>query len=458
MATSTQEWIDELKSISVLELSERIKALEEEFGVSATAVAAAAPAGGGGGGDGARGRGGADRVRRRPHRRRRQEDPGHQGRPRGDRPRPQGGQGARRRGARSPSRRASSATRPTSSRPSSRRPARPSRSSSPRTRAITGGPRGRPVAVPTGRPTGRPLSSRRGRCDGGRRRSRGPRGAVGRRAVVPVGGCAVVRRGSRGRSGRGLRGRFVGGRAVVSSGVARSFRRGSPVGSRGVDDPGPVAGGAARWPAGWPAGCPRSRSARWRLGALAAWLAVPTYPAYDSLYSLVWAREILDGALPSFDAYRAPTQHPLLLPVEPRARPAGRRRRAHVRRCCASRRCSRSSPRHGGSGGSPPARSARSPPPGCVGSRLDIPLLAALGYLDIPYCALVIWAIVLEAERPQRGRPVWILLALAGLLRPGGVAARRRLRRVARAGAAPLRPGRVRGAARPRWRRRCCGR
>jgi len=47
--TTTQEWIDELKAISVLELSERIKALEEEFGVSATAVAAAAPAGGGGG-------------------------------------------------------------------------------------------------------------------------------------------------------------------------------------------------------------------------------------------------------------------------------------------------------------------------------------------------------------------------------------------------------------------------
>ena len=55
MASSTQEWIDELKSISVLELSERIKALEEEFGVSATAVAAAAPAAGAaaGGDDGA---------------------------------------------------------------------------------------------------------------------------------------------------------------------------------------------------------------------------------------------------------------------------------------------------------------------------------------------------------------------------------------------------------------------
>ncbi|MCW3056149.1 MAG: ribosomal protein [Solirubrobacterales bacterium] len=51
MATSTQDWIEELKGISVLELAERIKALEEEFGVSAAAVAApvAAP----GGGDGA---------------------------------------------------------------------------------------------------------------------------------------------------------------------------------------------------------------------------------------------------------------------------------------------------------------------------------------------------------------------------------------------------------------------
>ncbi len=51
MATSTQDWIEELKGISVLELAERIKALEEEFGVSAAAVAApvAAPAGGGGG-------------------------------------------------------------------------------------------------------------------------------------------------------------------------------------------------------------------------------------------------------------------------------------------------------------------------------------------------------------------------------------------------------------------------
>jgi large subunit ribosomal protein L7/L12 len=51
-ATSTKDWIEELKGISVLELAERIKALEEEFGVSAAAVAAPAAAAPGAG-DGA---------------------------------------------------------------------------------------------------------------------------------------------------------------------------------------------------------------------------------------------------------------------------------------------------------------------------------------------------------------------------------------------------------------------
>jgi large subunit ribosomal protein L7/L12 len=59
MATKvkTEDWIEELKGISVLELSERIKALEEEFGVSATAVAAAAPAAAGAAGDAGEGGG-----------------------------------------------------------------------------------------------------------------------------------------------------------------------------------------------------------------------------------------------------------------------------------------------------------------------------------------------------------------------------------------------------------------
>jgi large subunit ribosomal protein L7/L12 len=56
MGMTTEEWIDELKAITVLELSERITALEETFGVSAAAApvaVAAAPAAGDGGGEAA---------------------------------------------------------------------------------------------------------------------------------------------------------------------------------------------------------------------------------------------------------------------------------------------------------------------------------------------------------------------------------------------------------------------
>jgi large subunit ribosomal protein L7/L12 len=50
MPMTTEEWIDELKGISVLELSERIKALEEAFGVTAAApVVMGGPAAPGGG-------------------------------------------------------------------------------------------------------------------------------------------------------------------------------------------------------------------------------------------------------------------------------------------------------------------------------------------------------------------------------------------------------------------------
>jgi large subunit ribosomal protein L7/L12 len=48
MGMTTEEWIEDLKGITVLELSERIKALEETFGVTAAApvAVAAAPAAG----------------------------------------------------------------------------------------------------------------------------------------------------------------------------------------------------------------------------------------------------------------------------------------------------------------------------------------------------------------------------------------------------------------------------
>ena len=49
MAVSKAEILDAIAGMTVLELSEMIKEMEEKFGVSAAAAVAAAPAGGGGG-------------------------------------------------------------------------------------------------------------------------------------------------------------------------------------------------------------------------------------------------------------------------------------------------------------------------------------------------------------------------------------------------------------------------
>ncbi|TCJ18689.1 50S ribosomal protein L7/L12 [Rubrobacter taiwanensis] len=53
MAVSKEEIIEAIENMSVLELSELVKELEERFGVSAAAVAAAPAAGVGAAGDGA---------------------------------------------------------------------------------------------------------------------------------------------------------------------------------------------------------------------------------------------------------------------------------------------------------------------------------------------------------------------------------------------------------------------
>jgi large subunit ribosomal protein L7/L12 len=50
MAITKEEMIDAVKSMTVLELSDLVKALQEEFGVSAAVPVAAAPAAGGGDG------------------------------------------------------------------------------------------------------------------------------------------------------------------------------------------------------------------------------------------------------------------------------------------------------------------------------------------------------------------------------------------------------------------------
>src|SRR6201994_2441355 len=48
-------------------------------------------------------------------------------------------------------------------------------------------------------------------------------------------------------------------------------------------------------------------------GALVGYVALPTYPTYDSFYALLWGRDLLHGHLPDFRVYRGPTEHPLAI-------------------------------------------------------------------------------------------------------------------------------------------------
>jgi hypothetical protein len=153
------------------------------------------------------------------------------------------------------------------------------------------------------------------------------------------------------------------------------------------------------------------------IGALVGFLAFPVYPNYDSMYSLLWAREILAGELPGFDDYRAPTEHPLWLAVSLVVEPLGDASdRVLVALCVACFvACVAALYRLG--------RSVFSPLVGLIAAvllltRLDFPYLAARGYVDIAYLAILLWGAVAEVERPRRGGIVWVAIALCGLLRP----------------------------------------
>jgi hypothetical protein len=146
-------------------------------------------------------------------------------------------------------------------------------------------------------------------------------------------------------------------------------------------------------------------------------LVYPTYPNYDSYYSLLWGREALHLHLPTFDVYRAPTEHPLALLFGAALSLLGRNGdRVMVLATMASLVVLAIGMYRLG-------RAAFTPVIGLIAgalllSRFDFPFLAARAYIDIPYLAFVVWAAALEVERPRRGMPVLILLFLASLMRP----------------------------------------
>lgn len=143
----------------------------------------------------------------------------------------------------------------------------------------------------------------------------------------------------------------------------------------------------------------------------------PWYLNYDTRYALLWAHDLWHGFSPQYTADFAPTPHPLWTAVASLALPFGE----HADDAMAwlvllsfgtlvwlvfalGRQLAN----------------------GWVGAVAAVVVLTRpamqrdvlLAYLDVPFAALIVGAVLLEVRRPRRGLAVLVVLAVAGLLRP----------------------------------------
>jgi len=153
--------------------------------------------------------------------------------------------------------------------------------------------------------------------------------------------------------------------------------------------------------------------------AAAIWLAFGRgFANYDSLYSLVWGRQIAHGHAPSFDVSLAPTPHPLANLLGAVLTPLGATTGETVLVVIAYLAL-------GAVGWLIYAlgREWFGTAAGVLAAAIFLtrePVLSygVRAYVDLPYLALVLGALLVEARRSRAGAPVLVLLGLAGLIRP----------------------------------------
>jgi hypothetical protein len=141
------------------------------------------------------------------------------------------------------------------------------------------------------------------------------------------------------------------------------------------------------------------------------------FPNYDTIYALLWGREIADGLSPDMGAALPPTPHPLAELFGAATAPLG------DGAICLTMAIAYISL---GLVGYLVYRLGSlwfDRPIGAVAALIVLTRAPYLSnglraYVDLPYIALVLGALVLESKRPRAGWPVLALLALAGLLRP----------------------------------------
>jgi hypothetical protein len=172
----------------------------------------------------------------------------------------------------------------------------------------------------------------------------------------------------------------------------------------------------------------RIRFAAWVLLGAAA-LRLLTHNAlvnYDTLYTLVWGRELAHGTLPDLDVAIAPTPHPLAtlgaVLLSPLSSLEVDGLHGEVAASVAVALAFVSLALLGwvvfALGRAWFNAAAGFVAAAIVLTRVPVLDFGARAYVDVPYLVLVLGALLVETRTPRAGAPVVALLALAGLLRP----------------------------------------
>ena len=155
------------------------------------------------------------------------------------------------------------------------------------------------------------------------------------------------------------------------------------------------------------------------VGALLIRLILPFgFPNYDTLYSLVWGQQLARGQTPAYDVTLAPTPHPLAELLGLIAAPLGAKATIAIVLAIAYIALA-ALPYLAFELG----RAWFSWPVGLAAAlilitRYEVLSYGVRAYVDIPYAALVLGALLVASRRQRTHWRVFVLLDVAGLLRP----------------------------------------
>jgi hypothetical protein len=164
----------------------------------------------------------------------------------------------------------------------------------------------------------------------------------------------------------------------------------------------------------------RGKAIAWTLAlGLIAWaLAGRGLVNYDTLYALVWGRDLAHGTLPDYDIALAPTPHPLATVVGSILSVLGAQGSIDATLVLAFVWLGALALITYRLGEAWINKAAGVLAAAIILTRRPVLDFGARAYVDLPYLALVLGALLAETRKPRAGAPTLALLAIAGLLRP----------------------------------------